>query len=423
MLDTLKEVFNEIDNLDREKVMELMRKVINIDTSVPPGDKYREFLDIIKPDFEKLGLSCEEVIVPEELIKEIPLALEGPRINLVATKDFGQNDYVSFYAHMDVVPAPKEGWKFDPFEATMIKSGKIFGRGVADMKGAIPCLIMALQFIEQFNLTPKFNIRVLLCTDEEIGIWPGVRYLKEKGYVKGIVYNMDAVNSPIIPVGSGGDLDVVIETHGQSCHSGVNFMGVNALEEMIPIMNELIALKRIVEERESNDIPGFPRPGTGEMRNMFPMFNLDIIRAGEKANIVPDLCTLTVNRRFIPDEKVEDVKQEILEAIERGKAKSKALEVKTYFMYNYPAVRIDPSSPASTRMKKVLSLVQNIPEEKILTIGMSGSTDMGFLTDHDMVIRGVGSAGSKQHGVNENIRLRDVKLFIKEIISFLCIEL
>ena len=92
-------------------------------------------------------------------------------------------------------------------------------------------------------------------------------------------------------------------------------------------------------------------------------------------------------------------------------------------MYNYPAVRIDPDSPASQRMKKVLSLVQGIPAEKIITIGMAGSTDMGFLTDHDMVIRGVGGAGSNQHGVNENIKLKDVKLFLKEIITFLCADL
>ena len=154
------------------------------------------------------------------------MPLEGPRVNLVATKEYGKQKFVSFYAHMDVVPAISENWKFNPFEATMIKSGKIFGRGVADMKGAIPCLIMALRLIDKLSLSPKFNIRVMLCTDEEIGIWPGVRYLKEKGYVKGIVYNMDALINPVIPVGTGGDLNAIIETHGRSCHSGVNFMGV-----------------------------------------------------------------------------------------------------------------------------------------------------------------------------------------------------
>jgi len=55
----------------------------------------------------------------------MPHPLEGPRVNLVATKDYKQKPQITFYAHMDVVPAPnerQEKWRFPPFEATMIKS-------------------------------------------------------------------------------------------------------------------------------------------------------------------------------------------------------------------------------------------------------------------------------------------------------------
>ncbi len=340
----LEEAFNEVDNLDRNEIMKLISVVINIDTTIPPADTYQELVDAIKPYFEELSYILEEVIVPEELIKEIPFPLNGPRVNLVATKDYGQGQDISFYAHMDVVPTPNDGkekWRFNPFKATMIKSGKIYGRGTADMKGSIACLILALQIIEKFQLTPKFNIRALICTDEEIGVWPGIRYLEEQGYVKGIVFCMEGVINPIIPVGAAGVVNVIVETLGRSCHSGMNFLGVNALEEMVPILDELIILKKEVEARESKDIPGFPRFGTGEKRNMTPMFNLDVIKSGAKANIVPDLCTLTVNRRYIPDENYEEVKQEIVDAIERGKAKSKALEVKTTYINDYPPLVID----------------------------------------------------------------------------------
>lgn len=422
----LEQIFKEVDNLDSERIMELMRTVININTTIPPANNYQELVDAIKPYFEKLGYQTEEVIVPEELVKAIPYPLEGPRVNLVATKTYeGMNEWVSFYAHMDVVPAPNEGkkkWRFDPFQATMLKGGKIYGRGVADMKGSIVTLLLALQIIEKLNLSPKFNIRAMLCTDEEIGIWPGVRYLEEKGYVKGIVFCMEGVTNPIIPVGAAGALNVIVKTHGRSCHSGMNFMGVNAIEEMVPILVELMELKEIVEARESKDIPGFPRFGTGEKKNMSPMFNLDIIQGGEKSNIVPDLCTLTVNRRWIPDEKIEEVEKEIQEAIDRGKAKSKALDVTVQYIRDYPALRIDANSPATQRIKKVMSIVNNIPEEKIMTIGASGSTDMGFLTEYDMVMHGCGNAGSNTHGVNETVKTSDVKTHIKDLIVFLCGE-
>ena len=154
MIENVEEIFKEVNDIDSEKIMDLMRTVININTTLPPGNKYREFVDAVKPYFENLGYATEEVVVPEELIRDDPLGLEGPRINLVATKDFGQHNDISFYAHMDVVPAPNDGskkWRFDPFEATMTKAGKIFGRGTSDMKGTIVCLILALEIIEKMK--------------------------------------------------------------------------------------------------------------------------------------------------------------------------------------------------------------------------------------------------------------------------------
>ena len=426
----LDEIFDAVDNLDREEVMNLMKPLISIDTSIPPANTYREYVDTISPFFKELGYSLEEVIVPEELVKQIPLPLEGPRINLVATKDFGLETYVTFYGHMDVVPAPMDGkdkWKFPPFEATMIKSGKIYGRGTSDMKGAMVCLILALRIIEKLNLTPKYNIRIVNCTDEEVGTYPGVRFLAEKGYLKDIIFCMEMAINPFIPIGAAGSLNVSVETIGKAAHSGMNFLGVNALEEMIPILNELMKLKSIVEARESKDIPGLPRPGSKQTFQMSPMFNLDIIKSGEKANIVPDLCTLIINRRIIPDEKYEDVKQEILDAIERGKVKSKALDVITTFYYSYPAFRVNPKSPPINRIKKVMSLVQKIPEDQIEMLGMAGSLDMSYVSEilniDDIIIHGIATLGSNAHGVNETVKLKDMRTYIKELIVFLCADL
>lgn len=426
----LDKVYQEVDNLDREQVMEVMKTLVNIDTSTPPGNTYREYVDAISPFFKDLGYSLEEVIVPEELVNEIPFPLEGPRINLVVTKDFGQEKYISFYGHMDVAPAPEDGfqkWRFPPFNATMIKSGKIYGRGVADMKGGMVCLILALQIIDKLNLKPKYNIRVLNCTDEEIGFYPGIRYLAEQGYVKGTLFSMDYLIDPVLIIGAAGELEIDVETIGRSAHSGVSYLGVNALEEMIPILVELMELKKKIEQRESKDIPGVPELKTGKKRNMTPLFNLDIIKAGEKYNIIPDICKLTIDRRIIPDENYNEVKQEILDAIERGKEKSKALDVKIEFKYSDRPLKVNINTPEIQRIIKVIGLVYNVPEERIRKLGMSITFDTGFvaqiLNTNNFIIRGVMNAGSNPHGVNETIKLKDVKAFIKELIIFLCADL
>ncbi|MHA1805930.1 MAG: M20 family metallopeptidase [Promethearchaeota archaeon] len=420
-------IFKEVDELKKQEIMALLKELIGVPTIVPPGDNYQDYVNTISPYFKELGYDLKEVVVPEKFVKEIPYDLKGPRVNLVATKNYGADKDISFYGHMDVVPAPNEGakkWRFPPFEATIIGSGKIYGRGVADMKGSMVALILALQLIEKLDLTPKYNINVLNCTDEEIGIYPGVRYLAEQNYVKGTIFCMEGIIDPIIFAGCAGALNIIVEAMGRSCHSGMNFMGINSIEEMIPILVELMKLKKIVESRESKDIPGFPRPGTDRQWNMTPMFNLDIIKGGEKPNIVPDLCSLTINRRIIPDEKYEDVKQEILDAIETGKANSKLLDVKTTFIYDYPAVKMNVNSPDVLKLKEIMKIVQDIPEEKIKTVGMSGSTDMGYVSEilntNDIIFYGVGNAGSNPHGVNETIKLRDLKTYIKELILFLC---
>jgi succinyl-diaminopimelate desuccinylase len=424
------QIYDEVDKLDRETIMDIMRTLIHINTTVPPGNSYRQYVDAISPYFKDLAYDLEEVVVPEGLIKQIPLTLEGPRINLVATKEYGQKGYITFCGHMDVVPATDEGsqkWRFPPFEATMIKSGKIYGRGVGDNKGSMVCLILALQIIERLNITPKYNIRVLNCTDEEIGFYPGIRYLTEQGYVTGTIFSIDYSIEPIILMGTAGDLEIDVKTIGRSSHSGLSLLGVNALEEMVPILVELMELKKQVESRQSKDIPGFPDPQTREKRNLSPLFNLDIIRSGEKSNIIPDLCHVIINRRVIPDESIEEVKNEIIDAIERGKAKSKALDVKISFKYSYPPLKVDINSPKIQRIKKVIQLVHKIPEEKIRETGMTYTFDVGFvaqiLKTEEIIIRGVATAGSNTHGVNETIRIKDIKKFIKEIITFLCADI
>jgi succinyl-diaminopimelate desuccinylase len=425
-MNSLESVFKEIEKIDHHTIMHLMTKLCSINTTVPPGNSYREYVDAISPIFKNLGYNVEEVLVPEDLIEQIPSSLSGPRINLVSSKYFNRSKDITFFGHMDVVPAVDQGdetWKFPPFEPTL-KGGKIFGRGVADNKGAMVCLILALQIINKLKLIPKYNINVLNCTDEEIGFYPGARYLAEKGYVKGVIFCMDFSIDPILLLGSAGDLDVEIETIGRSSHSGLSFMGINALEAMIPILNELMKLKKTVEKRQSRDIPGFPDPLTTQKKNMSPLINLDVITAGQKSNIIPGSCHLIINRRIIPDENYEDVKRELLEAIERGKENTNALDVKVRFDYSYPPLKVDVNSPEVQKIKKIIMMVQNIPEERIRKQGMAITFDIGYvaqiLKTQNIIIRGVAYGGSNTHGINEHIRIRDIKKFIKEILAFLC---
>ncbi|MBX6342972.1 MAG: M20/M25/M40 family metallo-hydrolase, partial [Thermomicrobiaceae bacterium] len=289
----------------------------------------------------------------------------------------------------------------------------------------IATLLTALDVMAAEGLEPVWDLNVLLCTDEEIGVYPGLYHLALEGYVTAPLLCMEGTQDPVLRLGSNGSLDATITVHGRSCHSGANYLGVNALEESVPILEELMALKRRVEERRSR-LPLAPAPGAPS--HLRPMFNLDIIRAGVKSNIVPATCQIVVNRRFIPEEDAEEVKAEIREAVERGQARSRALAVDVAFVQSYPSYYQSADHPGARRLVEAMKLVQGYRDEDFVRTGSGGSTDMAFVaqvlgTDRIATV-GLGRTGeSNAHGKNESVRLSDAKAHVKELIYYFCAPL
>ena len=98
-MEALEVIYKEVENLSREKVMEIVSTLIKVDTSVPPGNTYREYIDVISPFFEKLGYELEEVLVPKEIVEKWEVPLKGPRVNLVASKNYGQETDLNLYRY------------------------------------------------------------------------------------------------------------------------------------------------------------------------------------------------------------------------------------------------------------------------------------------------------------------------------------
>lgn len=415
------QAFQRVDEQEPELIQRL-RDVIGVDTTVPPGENYPVLVDLLEPRFQALGFTTTRVVIPEEKIAAIPLPLSGERVNLVARLNNGKPP-LTVYAHMDVVPI-EEGWDFDPF-AGEIKDGRFYGRGSADMKGTIASILTALDVMRQEGIEPVWDLNIVLCTDEEIGVYPGLYHLCLEGYVTAPVLCLEGSQDPVLRLGSNGSLDVNITVHGRSAHSGANYNGINALEETVPIMVELLALKQVVQERRSK-LP--LAPGRNAPSNLRPMFNLDILNSGVKSNIVPGVATLVVNRRFIPEENVEEVKQEIQEAIDRGMERSQALSVDVQFVQNYPSYYQSADHRGALRLIEAMKLVHGYKDEDFVKTGSGGSTDMAFvaqvLNTDQIATVGMGrQSESRAHGANESVRLSDARAHVKELIYYFCAPL
>jgi succinyl-diaminopimelate desuccinylase len=202
----------------------------------------------------------------------------------------------------------------------------------------------------------------------------------------------------------------------------MNYLGVNAVEEIVPVMRELLLLKKEAESRLSR-IPTFPLPGCPYDR-MTPMFNLNIIRGGTKDNIVPGECRLTINRRYIVDERYDDVVDEITAALDRGRRDSKLLDLKINVVHAYPPVELDPEGPAVQKMKEAKKAVKGYGQ--FITGGISGSSDLGFVARAleprkiDAACFGlIRATNMRGHAADEFVYVEDLVSMAKELVHYL----
>src|SRR5438046_9712099 len=75
------------------------------------------------------------------------------------------------------------GWTVDPF-AGIVRDGKIFGRGVCDMKAGIAAAVFAAEAIGRAGIELPGAIEISGTVDEESGGFAGVAHLAEVGRIK-----------------------------------------------------------------------------------------------------------------------------------------------------------------------------------------------------------------------------------------------
>jgi len=278
----------------------VLSDLISIDTSVPPGRNYDRAVDYLQPLFDQVGFETERVDIPRE-----HAGGEEGRVALVAHRRDPGKPRLLIYGHVDVVPA--EGWDaFNP----RVENGKVYGRGAADMKGAIVALLLGLEAVADRPL--KFDVSVMITTDEEVGQAGQLRYLAR--YLHPLsgasILSLDA-SFGHVAVASLGLLQMDIKVRGRSVHSGLSHLGENAVEKAIPLTQALLSLKDEVAKRESRVQV---HPDTG-LAHMVARLNVNMMRGGLKVNVVPDECLVSIDRRLIPEENIEDAKRELVDVL------------------------------------------------------------------------------------------------------------
>ncbi len=375
--------------------------LVSIDTTVPPGRNYSQAIDFLEPIFKKTGCITTKVIIPPEHAE----GREG-RMALICHRREPGKPRLIFYGHVDVVPA--EGW--DAF-IPRVAEGRLFGRGSADMKGSIVSLLMALENLQNRRL--KYDISIAITTDEELSQPDQLRYLTSfLNPVKGSrVFSLDS-NFGFVSVAGLGALQMEIKVQGRSVHSGLSHLGVNAIEQAVPILNAVLGLKTKILQKRSL-VPVHPDT---RLDFMEPRLNINMIHGGLKVNIVPDECTISIDRRLIPEENLEDAEKEIIETL----AAVRGVDWEVNKMMTIPT--IPPcDDPIVNELAAVIKKVTGSDGR----FGEMGSGDLGPIVHREWNATdfglGVIRTENNIHGKEEFVYLKDIEDLSTIISDFLMV--
>ena len=391
-----------------------LARLIAVDTSFPPGDGYGAMADLVEDLVAPLGFSCRRVSVPEALWSGIASGARGERINVIAERGSGPPP-CSLYFHVDTVPAGA-GWTKPPFALTS-DGGRLHGRGAADMKGTIAATLAALRALGRAGSPLRFEPRLLFCTDEEGGLYPGIRYLAEQGLIEGHLLSFNGGAAPRIWAGCFGSLDLLIRIEGRGAHSGDPVGGINAVEEAVPLLNALLDLKARVERRTS----AMPPPPHYGGRPLHARLTIAALHGGQKGSSLPAVFEILVNRRYAPEEAFDEVSGELETVVREAMAPSRALGVETHVIGHLAPVS-DPTGPHWPRWQAALARGFGFAPEEFRAWGSSTSSDMGFVQQagiREILLGGLGRPDNNIHAPDEFTTMADLVALARSVFLYL----
>ena len=397
-----------------------LSRLIAVDTSFPPGDGYVAFADLLEELLAPLSFGFRRVSVPRDKWHAGAGSGEGERVNLIARRGGAgprgpDGEACSLYFHTDTVP-PGAGWTRPPLALTR-EGARLYGRGTADMKGAIAAALAALRAARAHDVALRFDPVLLFCTDEEGGLYPGARYLAEQGLIDGHLLNFNGGAVPRIWAGCFGSIDLEIRVHGRGGHSGDPGDGVNALEESVPLLQALMALKARVEARAS----AMPAPPHFNGRPLSSRLTVAAAQGGQKGSSLPARFDLLVNRRYAPEEDFDDVRAELEATVSEAMRDSRALEVETRIIGHLSPVA-DPTGPHWPRWTAAVSRGFGFAPESFRAWGSSTSSDMGWVQRAgvgEILLGGLVKPGCNAHAPDEFTTIEDVTALARAILLYL----
>ena len=252
--------------------------------------------------------------------------------------------------HMDTVVASDS--QLTPFR----RHGRLYGRGACDTKGSVAAMFTALMELARTKSRPRQTAIVLAGVVDEENAQAGSRMLAASG----IKANLAIVGEPTRLQGitaHKGTVWLQLETRGRSAHGSTPHLGRNAILEMAQVVE-------ILETRYASQLLRKKHKLLGTAT-----VNVGTINGGRQPNIVPDSCTIRIDRRTIPGETEAGIIRDI---------KSLLAKQKLSVRISNPKLAPSPALETNYQLPLVGSFLQTIGQKR--PIGVNYFCDAAVLS-------------------------------------------
>jgi succinyl-diaminopimelate desuccinylase len=347
-----------------------------------------------RPSVTPDDAGCQRLI-SERLLPlgfEVEWFLSGAVSNVLLTRG-GGSPALWFLGHTDVVPTgPEELWTFLPFHPDE-KNGELYGRGVADMKGAVAAMVIALENFACRWPDHAGEIGLLLTSDEEGEAVDGIARVADELQRRGRRPDFCLVGEPssraalgdTVRVGRRGSIHLRLQVNGVQGHTAFPENLDNPVHRIAPFLEELVDL----------------RWDTGD--DDFPASHCQVacIRGGTGArNVTPASVELLVNFRNGPGSPFDDIRERFERLLQRHDIEDYAADWR---------VMGDPfRSPAGRLREAVVGAVQDVlgvtPE---LNTG-GGTSDGRYIAPLGTEVLELGLLNTTIHQIDERTPVADL---------------
>lgn len=303
--------------------------------------------------------------------------------NIIGTfKGSGTKDFL-LMVHYDTVFGPGTVAK-RPFRT---EGDRAYGPGVADAKGGVAMILHAIKLLQDQQFKGYGTLTVLFNPDEEMGSAGSKSIIAELARKHDYVFSYEPPDTDAVTVATNGINQVKLEVKGRSSHAGsAPENGRNALTEL---SYQIIQLKDLGDQAKGTTV------------------NWTLAKAGEKANIIPDLATAEADMRY------SDVSEN-----DRVMADAERISKNSLIPDTQTTLTLKKGRPPLAKNKGSEALAETARQlygqidKTIEPIAMRFGTDAGYAyvpgSSKPAVLETMGVVGAGLHADNEYIELNSV---------------